>query len=368
MHVLLVTALVGGGVGRHVRQLAQGLRDRGHQVSVACPDEVARRFDLAEVGARVLPVELGHRVRPGADHGARRRLREAMAGVDVVHAHGMRAGAAAALARPRHGPRLVVTSHNGPPAGGAGVVYELLERVVCRRADLVLGVSGDLVERARRRGARETGEAVVPSEASAPMSQTERAAARDLLRSELGLGSEQAVVLTVGRLAGQKRVEAALAAYQLAVGSWPAAVMVVAGEGPEEPVLRRFADQGPGQVRWLGHREDVPMLLAGADLVISSARWEGQPLVLQEALSAGASIIATDVGGTSVVLGGAGRLVPGEDDVVVHSLAEAICELLADPQARRGLGEQALLRAAQLPDADAAVDAALASYVAAPHV
>lgn len=362
MRVLLVTALVGGGVGAHVRQLAAGLVGRGHEVAVACPAEVARRFELAGVGARVLPVELGHRVRPGADHTSRRRLREAMSGVDVVHAHGMRAGAAAALARPRHGPGLVVTSHNGPPSGGAGMVYELLERVVCRRADLVLGVSPDLVERAARRGAPATGPAVVPAEVS-PLGPGEHRAARYGLRAELGLQDGQLLVLTVGRLAPQKRTEAAVRAYQRVVGDHPTTVLAVAGEGPEAARLHELADTGPGQVRWLGHRADVPALLAAADVVLSSARWEGQPLVLQEALAAGAPVLATDVGGTAVVLGGAGRLVPGGDDgQVADDLAAALGELLADPAARAELARRAWARAAELPDGADAVDAVLSCY------
>ncbi len=89
----------------------------------------------------------------------------------MLHAHGLRAGALAALALAVPGtPRtaLAVTVHNAPPAGGpAAAVYAGLELIVARRADAVLTVSADLDARLRRRGARLAGRALVPAPARA---------------------------------------------------------------------------------------------------------------------------------------------------------------------------------------------------------
>lgn len=395
MDVLLVTATVGGGVGRHVHLLAQGLLARGHRVAVACPGAVEDRFGFGALGAAVVPLELGQGVRPG-DVRAVAALRALWPAVDVVHAHGVRAGAAAGLAR-RAGAPLVVTSHNAPPQGPARVVYLVLEGVVHRRADLVLGVSPDLVDRARRAGARRSDLAVVPADAGSPRSPEERAAARAALRAELGLtgtvgespgggppadgartegapshgvpAHEPAVLLSVGRLAGQKRMDVLVRAYQQLLtdgtGGRPDPVLVLAGEGPEGPRLRALAAQGPGDIRFLGHRTDVLALLAGADVVVSAARWEGQPLGLQEALAAGAPIVATDVGGTGVVLGGAGLLVPGQEPAVVSGLAQAMGRVLTDDALRAQLSAAATRWAGELPDLDDAVAAALAAYARA---
>ena len=106
------------------------------------------------------PVEITDRPRPARDAAAILRLRRLLgrARPDVVHAHGLRAGAVANLAltpAPRGAPALVVTVHNAPPAGAAaGAIYPVLERIVARRADAVLAVSADLAGRMRRRGAR----------------------------------------------------------------------------------------------------------------------------------------------------------------------------------------------------------------------
>src|SRR5699024_9668481 len=137
-------------------------------------------------------------------------------------------------------------------------------------------------------------------------------------------------VLVIARLAPQKGLHDLLdAAARLGDG---AGVRIrIAGEGPlhEELAARIRAEALP--VELLGRREDVPELLAAADLVVSAARWEGQPVALQEALQAGRAILATDAGGTRWVTGEAACLVPVGD---ARALAAAIAEH-RDPRRRR---------------------------------
>ncbi|HWG01270.1 MAG TPA: glycosyltransferase family 4 protein, partial [Trebonia sp.] len=142
--VVLVVGTTAGGTGAHVRMLAAGLAGRGVDVLVCGPARTGAGLGLASVpGVRLRAVEFGNRPRPG-DVAALRALRCLLpgSGDTVAHAHGLRAGALTVLAlaftrRPR--PRLVVTVHNAPPAGGfaARVIYRALERVVARGAGLV---------------------------------------------------------------------------------------------------------------------------------------------------------------------------------------------------------------------------------------
>lgn len=371
MDVLLVTAVVGGGVGRHVQHLVQGLTARGHRVVVACPAAVEEQFGFAALGAGVVPAEIGSGRLPVPSGHDLRLLRGLMARVDVTHAHGVRAGGVAALAGTgsRSSGALVVTSHNAPPAGASGTVYRLLERLVCHGADVVLGVSPDLVERARSAGAREVALAVVPAGDTLLLTEEERQAARRTLRAELGLPLEGGpqVIISAGRLGRQKRTEVLVDAYHRLAGRRPGddvPVLVVAGEGPKQAQLEQQVAGGPGDVRLLGHRTDIPALLAGSDVAVSAALWEGQPLFLQEALAAGLPVVATDVGGTGVVLDGAGVLVRGDggNDAVAEALALALARVLEDPQQAAHLRARALGRAAELPTVEDAVEAALAVY------
>ncbi len=110
----------------------------------------------------------------------------------------------------------------------------------------------------------------------------------------------------------------------------------------------------------LGRRDDVPDLLAAADVVVSASRWEGQPLGLQEALRAGAAIVATDAGGTREVVGDAAVLVAAGD---AAAMAGAIERLVDDLRRTGGRGPggvvelraAALARAARLPTAQDAL-------------
>jgi len=88
--------------------------------------------------------------------------------------------------------------------------------------------------------------------------------------------------------------------------------------------------------------------------------WEGQPLILQEALRAGVPIVATRVGGTPELTGEDAALLvpPGE----VAPLADAVRAVLTDPALAARLRQAAADRARALPTEDDAVTAALAEY------
>jgi len=104
----------------------------------------------------------------------------------------------------------------------------------------------------------------------------------------------------------------------------------------------------------------VPGLLAAADVFALPSVWEGQPLILQEALRAGVPVVATQVGGTPALAGeDAAVLVPPGD---AAQFAAAVRAILGDPALAARLRKAALERARDLPDEDEAVTAALAEY------
>ena len=97
--IALVLASSTGGVGRHVGMLVDGLVKRGDDVSVHGPAATDEQFGFSRRGAQFVPVEIPASPQPG-DVLAVRVLRRSLKGVDVIHAHGLRAGFVAALARP----------------------------------------------------------------------------------------------------------------------------------------------------------------------------------------------------------------------------------------------------------------------------
>ena len=368
--IACVVSTAAAGTGLHAAMLAHGCAARGLSVTAFGPEPTWRRFARGADGpggadgraaVRFAPVDIADRPRPARDATAVLRLRRLLAGAapDIVHAHGMRAGAitAAALAvSPRPAPALAVTVHNAPPDGAMDrLVYAVLERVIAWRADAVLCVSRDLAARMRRRGAADVGHAVVPAPAAPPPPAGAVAAARAAVGA-----AGRPMVLAVGRLAAQKGFGVLLRA----AAGWqhldPRPLLAIAGEGPLGGELAAAARDTGLDVTFLGRRDDVPALMAAADVVVVPSRWEGQPLVVQEALRAGRPIVASLVGGIPELTGDdAALLVPQGE---AGQLAEAVLAVLGDPELARSLRTAALKRADALPSEADALDAAIALY------
>jgi glycosyltransferase involved in cell wall biosynthesis len=149
-------------------------------------------------------------------------------------------------------------------------------------------------------------------------------------------------VLSVGRLVLPKSFWVLREALErLEPGSFRA---LVAGEGPQ----RSYLIGVPG-LEVLGERDDVPQLLAGADVFVLSTLSEGMPISVLEAMATGLPVVASAVGGIPevVVDGETGLLVPPRDP---EALAEALRTLLADAALRRRLGQAGRRRAQELFD------------------
>jgi glycosyltransferase involved in cell wall biosynthesis len=168
------------------------------------------------------------------------------------------------------------------------------------------------------------------------------------IRAALGLGPEDVVAVSVGRLIPVKGFEYLLEATAMAVREQPGLRVLIAGGGPLEEALR-------GQVRrlglerhayLLGRREDVPRLLAQADLFVLPTLGEGFGLVILEAMVHGLPVVATRTMAIPEIVahGETGLLVPLRD---AAALAQAISSLAADAGLRRRLGEAGRERVAR---------------------
>ncbi|MGE5222436.1 MAG: glycosyltransferase [Omnitrophica WOR_2 bacterium] len=146
------------------------------------------------------------------------------------------------------------------------------------------------------------------------------------------------VVLCVARLDPQK----GLGTLLQAAASIPDAVFLLAGEGSQRYELEAQAAALGLQerVHFLGFREDIPALLAMADVFVLPSLYEGMPLSLLEAMSAGKAVVASAIPGVDEVVkhGETGLLVPPADP---GRLAAEIRNLLDNPGLATRLGQAA---------------------------
>jgi glycosyltransferase involved in cell wall biosynthesis len=165
--------------------------------------------------------------------------------------------------------------------------------------------------------------------------------ARRVLRAELGLAAGARVVVTVARLDPQKGHADLLAA----VPRHPDVTFVWVGDGESRAALEARIAQGGLDVRLLGHRRDVGMILDGADLFVLPSHMEGLSFALLEALAHGVPVVASDSGGTpEVVRDAVDGLVHRRGDP--EHLAAKLAWALEHPDAMRAMAESGRERAA----------------------
>ena len=345
---LVITDLDRGGAERALVALATGLdRDRWTPAVVCLGPEASLAAPLREagIGAACLGVDRTMPLR-GIARLARalRRIRPELIQSFLFHAN-----VAARLAAPLAGAPWVV--------GGLRVAEKQkrwhlrLDRLTIRLSTGSVCVSAGVERFAREVGCLPDDRLMVipngvdpgPFDRSKP---TPRAA--------FGVPERASLTLFVGRLDSQKGVSILLDAAGRVTETRRDWHLALAGDGPQREALERQAAEDSrldGRIHWLGLRDDVPGLLAAADLLVLPSLWEGMPNVVLEGMASRRAVVATAVEGTEdlVLPGLTGWLVPPGDPI---ALARALLEAAADPdRARRfGAAGRARVEAAFTPE------------------
>ena len=330
-------------------------------VAAADPERV--KYEVAYVNREqdaLVPAiaALGTRVHPlGASNNADLRWMVAFRKLvttrryDVVHFH---LPYAAALGQ--------VVLSSLPRSKRPGVVYtehslwdraRLVNRIVLRASLLknerliaVSQASYDALPDSLRRRATIVVHGVGLSRADSLVARREKMRAR--ARSEVGMTEDGLLFMTVANLRPEKGYDVLLEAVRTLADRGLPIRFAAVGRGPLSSALHaRHAELALGdRFHFLGQRDDVLELLAGADAFVLASRHEGLPVVLMEATSVGLPIVATAVGGVPQVLDDEvdALLVPPGDPA---GLAGAIERLASDPQLRARLARNARRKSSQ---------------------
>jgi len=265
-----------------------------------------------------------------------RSLRRAARGSAVVVAHGSSTLPACAAALLGSGIPFVYRQISDPVFWTPSASRRLRVRTALGRARHVVALwSGSATVLHERFGVPEERITVVPN--GVPPRPAVDAGARTRARARFELAADEPVVAYVGALVPEKGI----ADLVRALASVPARLLV-AGEGPERSGLEVLAREcAPDRVSFLGSVDDPSSVYGAADVVVLASRGgDSMPAVLIEAGLTGVPCVATPIDAIPevVVDGETGVLVaPGD----VGALAEALRELLQDPDRRRRLGAAA---------------------------
>jgi glycosyltransferase involved in cell wall biosynthesis len=326
MRILQVIArLDPGGAEDIVVRLAGAARDAGHEVAVAsAPGRWVDR--LQDVGATYLPV-----VEPAPGRAAtaglsslRRALRWEPT---LVHTHNVKMTAATRVALGfGDRPPVLATVHGLTPER-----YRVAAPILRRTADFVVACAPAVATQLVAAGFPVPRLTTVLNGARRSKASDERV---DALRARWGLDAGP-IVVGVGRLVPQK----AWGLLIEALAGVPDVSLVIAGEGPERPLLESAMRKHRVQGVLPGHVDDVDALLGLATVVCQTSSWEGLPLSLLEAASAGCTIVARNVDGVADALGPETALLVDGDDPA--DFRRAIRSLLGDDAARHRLAATA---------------------------
>jgi len=307
----LITALGVGGAETQLARLAIAMAREGRRVRVIALRErpgLAETLRTAGVPVHTL-TRSGRRPGAGTWRALLSELRREPDGCIVTfllqaNVLGRLAGARCRLP--------VVSSIRNTYFGGDGRwgrrVGDLLERLTVPLARAVVINARSTADALVARGIVPATKVRVVGNALPPPPPPLSDAARARERTRLGIADGDFVWMTAGRLQPQKNHAVLLEAFADIHHEAPASVLWVAGEGPLGPsLMQRATSLGMGSaVRFLGLRQDLPLLLPLADAFVLASRWEGLPNVVMEALAAGLPTVSTSVGGVDELI---------EDDV-----------------------------------------------------
>jgi glycosyltransferase involved in cell wall biosynthesis len=333
--------------------LMRGLRGRGHEVIGVSADGALLDVARAE-GFRVVALPLARSLSPVAQVRAFRALVAFFRAErpDMVHAHMPISGFLARVAARVAGvPRVAYTCHgflfNQPGPWWRRAASLAMEFVAGRLTDVFLTVSSEEAADARRLHLHARATAV--GNGRDPSIFRPNATVRARIRAELGVPDERVAVVAVSRLVRHKGYPELLAAMRETNAElWVVGERLPSDHG--EDMAPYFAASGLGaRLRRLGYRDDVPAILAAADIFVLPSHFEGLPMSVIEAMLTGLPVVATAIRGPreQVVEGETGLLVP---PMQISPLAAALRRLVADPALRARMGEAGRARAVALYD------------------
>ena len=347
LHIVGDSKFGGGSVV--IVDLARMARDLGWDVDVLTTDpKLIGVLEENKIGVVYLDA-IWRDIRPAKDVRGLWRLYRFLrrSSYTLVHTHTSKAGFVGRLAARMAGIPVVVHTVHGfafheQSRPAALRVYAALERRAAGWCDRIFTVSEFHRSWGLELGIGDERKMVAIPNGIAP-DRVAQVQGREAVREQLGAGTEDFVIVSIGRLADGKGLDDLLEAVAIARKTTAHSIKLwLPGTGPQKAALEKLtADLGLSDaVQFPGFREDVGDLLAASDLVTLPSLREGLSISLLEAMAMEKPIVATSIGSNREVTrdGECAHLISPRDRV---ALAEAIVRMADDPDYAQRLAKAA---------------------------
>jgi glycosyltransferase involved in cell wall biosynthesis len=264
--------------------------------------------------------------------------------IELVHAHGTRAHSNVSWAARKLNLPVVYTVHGWSFHDNQSFPLKKLrvlgEQYLTRKASVNISVSQSVHETGKKyfSGYQSV---IIPN----GINQQKFNTARQLkdIRSELGIPKEAILVLFLARFTVQKQPLTMINAFRKAAAQNKQLCLLMVGDGElKSQADALVAQSGLGERIFMQlFRQDVPDILAAADIYVLPSLWEGLPLGLLEAMAMGKAVIASKADGTREVIRHNANGIMVNVDNLEEEVSNSLLQLAADPTLRRQLGEQA---------------------------
>lgn len=347
----IITRLCAGGAATAINNLARAIDRNKFHITLLYGQLAEGEVDVSQqiVSSFDEAIELKLTRRSFSffrDHFAtqeiQKHLREKQ--FDIVHTHTSKAGFNGRLAAKREKTPLVIHSTHGiifgdgsnipGVSGWKKILFLLAEKMAARWCHRILTLSVKEIEQWQSLHVGEANQyRCLPSPVEVEKYERAREK-RDQLREQWSVGVGQSIVVLLGRLAEEKGHLSAINA----ISEMENVELWIVGDGPLKKTIASTVSSKnlAGKVKLLGHRDDVYNWLALADVLLLNSSYEGQGLVLLEAMAAGVPVVASNVGGVSEIVenGKNGLLFEYDDE---NEIKKVINNILSDVDLRKKL-------------------------------
>lgn len=346
---VLLTATVQSHICQFHKPLVEVLHEHGCEVHVAAKDNLAEKNGLKlDFVEKVFNVPFARSPKSPDNIRAYRELKQIIdeGHYDVIHCNTPMGGIVTRLAAGKarkQGTKVIYTAHGfhfykGAPRKNWLVFYPI-EKFFSRLTDTLITITNEDYGLAKEKfhcQVEHIHGVGVDEKRYYPVDTVQQ----QKLRQELGFSADQRIILCVGELLPNKNQQMAIRMMQQVVKEFRGAVLLLAGNGPEqENLVNLIAELGlVRNVKLLGYCTYLEKYQRITDVLVACSKREGLPLNLVEAMLTGNPVVA------SVNRGHRELIHNSENGYLVNSvdeMAEKVCALLADAQLKEQIGNKA---------------------------